>query len=141
MKKIFIGIMAVLVCFTLTACNSNNSSNNEKNENKQEESTSNLSNVQSEIEALGVECEKTETAYEMVGAIDGFKLNSDDYTLEIYKFDTSSDAYKTAEENQELVLDGMDYSFDAKVQNGYAYIIDDNFPQHDEVVKILNNLK
>lgn len=35
----------------------------------------------------------------------------------------------------------MDMSFDAKVQNGYAYIIDNDFPKYEEVVNILNKLK
>ena len=35
----------------------------------------------------------------------------------------------------------MDMSFDAKVQNGYAYIIDDEFPEYEKVVSILNQLK
>ena len=34
----------------------------------------------------------------------------------------------------------MDSSFDATVKNGYAYVIDNEFPKHDEVVNLLEQL-
>ena len=60
--------------------------------------------------------------------------------VEIYKFDKSSDAYKDAEKSQKLTLSGLDSSFDATVKNGYAYVIDNEFPKHDEVVNLLEQL-
>lgn len=144
MKRFVICIMAILTCFILTACDNNaNKENNKdnKNNNKTTEEIINLSNVESKIKSLGIDFKKTEVSYEMVGAKDGFKLVSGDYRIEVYKFNTSSESYKTAESSQKLTIDSMNYSFDAKVQNGYAYIIDDEFPQYSEVIKILNNLK
>lgn len=144
MKKIIICIIAILTCFTLTACDNNaNEDNNKDNtsNNKTTEEIVNLSNIESKIKSLGIDCKKTEVSYDMVGAKDGFKIVSGDYRIEVYKFNTSSESYKTAESSQKLTIDSMDYSFDAKVQNGYAYIIDDEFPQYSEVIKILNNLK
>ena len=76
----------------------------------------------------------------MVGASEGFKLKSGETKVEIYKFDKSSDAYINAEKSQKLTLSGLDSSFDAKVKNGYAYVIDNEFQKHDEVVKLLEQL-
>ena len=141
MKKTFL----VLMCFVLllTGCgkeNTNNTATNKGNGATAKENVD-LTNVQSKIENLGVNVSKEEVFYEMVGASDGMKLLSDEYRIEIYKFDKKSDEYKLAEQNQKLTLDGSEMSFDAVVKNGYAYLIDDEFPEHDAIVNILEQLK
>lgn len=144
MKKGLISIMAIAMVFTLTACGNNNTStttnDNNNNATETKKSSINLDNVKSKIEELGVNVEETEVYYQMVGATNGMKLVSGDYRIEVYKFDKSSDSYKAAEKNQKLSI-SEDYSFDAVVKNGYAYIIDAEFPQHDNVVKLLDQLK
>lgn len=145
MKKfLFVNLAILTLCFFLVGCG-NKSTNESKPSNDNNTPTSKenitLDNIQSKIEALGITCEKTEVYYQMVGATNGFKLNVDDTRVEIYKFNKSSDAYKKAEKEQKLTLNDMDMSFDAKVQNGYAYIIDDEFPEYEKVVSILNQLK
>ena len=122
------------MCLTLTACGSKD------DEKKQTSDAINFSNVQSKIEDLGIKCEKTEVAFDMVGAKDGFKLNYNENHIEIYQFDKNSEVYKEAEKNQKLTISSMNMSFDAKVKNGYAYIIDDNFEKHNDIVKILDKL-
>ena len=134
MKKLFIATLSILMCLTLTACGSKD------DEKKQTSDAFNLSNVQSKIEDLGIKCEKTEVAFDMVGAKDGFKLNYNENHIEIYQFDKNSEVYKEAEKNQKLTISSMNMSFDAKVKNGYAYIIDDNFEKHNDIVKILDEL-
>lgn len=144
MKKfLFVNLAILTLCFFLVGCG--NKSTNEIKPSNENTPTSKenitLDNIQSKIEALGITCEKTEVYYQMVRATNGFKLNVDDTRVEIYKFNKSSDAYKKAEKEQKLTLNDMDMSFDAKVQNGYAYIIDDEFPEYEKVVSILNQLK
>lgn len=145
MRKLSKLILVVTFTLMLAGCGGNKNTVEDKKDNTNsgtvEKETINLENLQSKIEALGISCEKTEVYYQMVGATNGFKLNAEDTRVEIYKFDKSSDAYKKAEKEQKITLDGMDMSFDAKVQNGYAYIIDNEFPKYDEVINILNNLK
>lgn len=145
MKKfLFVNLAILTLCFFLVGCgNKSTNENKPSNDNNTPTSKENitLDNIQSKIEALGITCEKTEVYYQMVGATNGFKLNVDDTRVEIYKFNKSSDAYKKAEKEQKLTLNDMDMSFDAKVQNGYAYIIDDEFPEYEKVVSILNQLK
>ena len=99
----------------------------------------NINNIKSEIEKLGINVEEKDAYYEMVGASDGIKIYSGDYRIEIYKFDKSSDKYIEAEKNQKLKT--AISSFDATVKNGYAYLIDDQFPKHDEVLKLLEQLQ
>lgn len=145
MKKNFLTKVAILtLCFFLVGCGNkttNEDKTNSDNNTPTVKENITLDNVQSKIEALGITCEKTEVYYQMVGATNGFKLNTKDTRVEIYKFDKSSVAYKKAEKEQKITLDGMDMSFDAKVQNGYAYIIDNDFPKYEEVINILNKLK
>lgn len=136
--------LLMLLCFVLllTGCGKDNSAApSQSATSSQSEETVNLTNVQSKIENLGVNITKEEVFYEMVGASDGIKLLSGEYRIEIYKFDKNSDAYKLAEQNQQLSLDGSEMSFDAIVKNGYAYLIDDEFPEHDNIVNILEQLK
>lgn len=144
MKKfLFVNLAILTLCFFLVGCGNKSTNENKTNNDNTPTSKENitLDNIQSKIEALGITCEKTEVYYPMVGATNGFKLNVDDTRIEIYKFNKSSDAYKKAEKEQKLTLNDMDMSFDAKVQNGYAYIIDDEFPEYEKVVSILNQLK
>lgn len=147
MKKILLSIFAILVCFSLTGCanktendKSNNDNSNKTNTNKTEEKVT-LDNLEEKVKSLGIIFEKTETAYAMVGAKAGYKLSTDEGRVEVYQFDKSGDAYKTAEKKQQLVIESMNYTFEAKVQNGYAYIIDKEFPQYDKVVSLLEKLK
>lgn len=144
-KKGLIISLSLLALFGVTGCNnkenSNDNSNNIQENDKQTNDKVTLSNLESKIKDLGITVSKVQTAYDMVGAKDGYKLKSNETTLEIYQFDTSSESYKNAEGNQQITLSEMNMSFDAVVKNGYAYILDDNFPQHDKVVEILDKLQ
>lgn len=98
-----------------------------------------LENIQKHIESLGIKVEVDEPLYKLVGAKAGIKIYSGDSRIEIYKFDRSSNAYKTAEKEQKLSSGGT-LSFDAVVKDGYAYLIDDNFPRYSEVILLLERL-
>lgn len=147
MKKKIIFIMSIFAMFLcLTGCgstttdsNDNSKSNNDNLKIKTAEKI-NIDNIQSKISELGVSTETGEVYYQMVGAEKGIKLYSGDYRVEIYKFNKSSDEYKTAENTQKLSI-SEDYSFDAVVKNGYAYVIDNEFPNYDAVVSLLDKLQ
>lgn len=141
MKKIFICLFSLVLCFSLAGCNMENNKKSEDNININENEKITLNNLEEKIKNLGISLEKVETVYAMVGAKDGYKLQSGDAHIEVYQFDESSEAYKNAQKNQQLLIESMNYSFDAKVQNGYAYIIDQNFPEYDKVILLLENLK
>lgn len=98
-----------------------------------------IDNIQKHIESLGINVEVDEPYYKLVGANAGIKIYSGDSRIEIYRFDKSSDAYKKAEKEQKLSSGGI-ASFDAVVKNGYAYLIDDNFPKRSEIISLLDKL-
>ena len=146
MKKKIISILLLIILFVTVGCdkieNNGYSKSNTIQSNTEKKSVEKITieNIESKIKNLGISVEKSESYYEMVGATAGFKLNSGDTRIEIYKFDKNSDVYKIAERNQSLSIDD-DYSFDAVVKNGYAYVIDEDFPNYSEVVKLLNQLE
>lgn len=63
--------------------------------------------------------EKVTMAAELIGAEQGVKYKLQDENVEIYRFDTSSDAYLEAEKTQSLKMEGFG-AFEATVVNGYA---------------------
>lgn len=76
------------------------------------------------LTAAGVKYEKVTMGAELVGAEQGIKYKIDNGAIEIYRFDTSKEAYKTAEKTQSLKLEGFG-AFQATVKNGAAMIIKD----------------
>lgn len=154
MKKIYTLFIVFVLFICVTGCGTNdqeeNKSNNntiEENETKKDEvktennnEITSIDDFENEVKTLGISYTKVQMAAEYVGAESGIKLKSGDYKLEIYKFDSSSNTYKTAEQNQKLSMEGYG-DFDAIVKNGYAIMIDKDFPQYDKVIEIFNKLK
>ncbi len=146
MKKISVLLVIFVLCFAITGCGQNveNNTNNDNSTNnetvKEEKKLSSIDDFKNEVKKLGIDFEETKMSAEYINAESGLKLTSDGKKLEVYKFDTNSEHYKTAEENQKVTMDGFG-SFDAIVKNGYALMIDDNFPQYDKVIEIFNKLK
>lgn len=119
-----------------TTKQADNQSSNQSNVNSD---MVNIKNIKSQIESMGITLEQGDVYYKMVGAEDGLKLYSGDYRIEIYKFDKTSEKYKKAEAEQKL--SSAITSFSAVIKSGYAYLIDDGFPKHDEVVALLEKLQ
>ena len=144
MKKIFISLFAIIICLSLTTgCNSNNEEiTNEQNNNinETESKLSSIDDFENEIKKLGINYEKIKMDSSYIGAEEGIKLTSNDKTLEIYKYNDKTDSYKTAENTQKITLTGIG-SYDAIVKNGYALLIDNDFPQYDSIIEIFNKLK
>ncbi len=149
MKKVLIFLLIILVLAGGIYIFINNfsenttpaSSNSENNLPSNEKTSYNLDTIIPAIEDLGLTCEKNESLFSLVGATNGFKLKSQEKTLEIYQFDTNSDSYKLAESTQQLTLQSFNSTLPAVVKNGYAYLIDSDFPQYNEVITLLDNLK
>lgn len=140
--------------FTITGCgNSNNENNQTNNQNQPKEQQEqqiqqeqvetdsySLNDFENDVKKLVANIEITQMAAEYVGAESGIKLKSNNSKIEIYKFDKNSSTYQTAEKNQQLTMEGFG-NFDAKVQNGYALIIDENFPNKTDIENLFNKLK
>ncbi len=145
MKKIMTILFAGLICLSLTGCGSENKTtiDNKDNDTNISEDTNSLTSIddfEKEVKNLGITYTKTDMVATYINAESGIKLVNGDYKLEIYKFDSSTDAYKNAEKNQKVTMEGFG-DFDAIVKNGYALMIDDEFPKYDSVIEIFNKLK
>lgn len=87
------------------------------------------------LDDLGVSYEQTAIAYSMVGAIAGEKCKIGEGAIEMYYFDVNSDAYKTAENIQQLTAEDMGMSFPAVVKDGKAFVASDVDAEIVEKVK------
>lgn len=145
MKKRLSILLIIMILFIVTGCSSSNNviktdSNRKEEKTVKKQDKITIDNIESKIRNLGIQIEKTEAYYDMIGAENGFKLNSGDSSIEIYKFDKNSEVYKTALNTQKISM-GEDFSFDAVVKNGYAYTIDESFPDYSEVIMLLEQLE
>lgn len=78
--------------------------------------------------------ETTDMAADMLGAEQGKKYTTDDGSFELYKFDTSSDAYKKAESDGVVTLEGFG-DFNVTVNDGFALVANDNETITEEFAK------
>ena len=76
------------------------------------------------LDKQGISFEKVQMAAEIVGAAEGAKYKIDGGAVELYLFDTESEAYKTAAEKQALTMQGFG-DFPATVEKGMALVVSD----------------
>lgn len=69
--------------------------------------------------------ETTDMAADLLGAKQGKKYKTDGGDFELYKFNTSSDAYKKAESDGVVTLEGFG-DFNVTVKDGFALVANDN---------------
>lgn len=143
MKKIYVFMLIFVLTFTITGCDSKSKENSDANNTPTEEKLNEITSIEDfekEVKKMGISCKKTQMVAEYIGAQSGIKLECNNSALEIYKFSNSSDAYKAAEKEQKISMEGFG-KFDAVVKNGYALMIDVNFPQHDKIIELFDKLK
>ena len=145
MKKVFSLIAIMFVCLLIVGCGDKESNTDDNNSNNKQQNSSsyNLVDFKKDVKKLVPTITEEEVYYQMVGAIDGCKIYDEEggnNRIEVYKFDKSSDEYKQAEKTQKLSLSGT-MEFEALVKNGYALLIDDEFPQKAEIITLFNKLK
>ena len=83
-----------------------------------------LAKFEDELKSRNIAYEKIETAAAMIGAEKGVKFLIGDGRVEVYVFDKSSEAYKTAEKNQKISLAGFG-EFPALITGGVAMMVED----------------
>ena len=133
MKKKVLGLLLILIVpLCLTGCGSED---NKTESNKQDYT---FENLKTDLTALDSNIEINQKSAEMLGAEEGYGYIMSDCTIEVYKFDKSSSAYKTDEKDQKLSMPSLDMSFDATVKNGYAYMITDG--TCDQTIKYVEKL-
>lgn len=89
------------------------------------------------LNSKGIAYEKTEMAAGMIGAESGTKYKIGDGKVELYKFDISTEAYKSAEKTQKIALEGFG-EFKATVKNGYALMLENL--DEKQYIEIFNSL-
>lgn len=126
MKKLNRIIISSLLVFVLAGCGSNESSDKTETPKSEEKTNSNLfAAMESTLKNNGFTITDTiDMAADMVGGESGKKFVTDQGNIEIYKFDTSSDAYKKAKDEGKLTLEGFG-DFSVIVNGEYAMLSDD----------------
>lgn len=140
MKKYMVVLITIVVILSCVSCTSSKPKDDKGTSNVVTDERNNLTVFESFEKVLndkGLTYEKVTMAAEMVGAQQGIKYKMGDSKVEIYRFDTSTNVYKDAEESQSLQLDGIG-SFEAVVKNGYAILSDDQ-EMIDAFLKIVTN--
>lgn len=108
-RKLIVITLAVMMLASLVACGGKKDV---------------LSKFEDELKSRNIAYEKIETAAAMIGAEKGVKFLIGDGRVEVYVFDKSSEAYKTAEKNQKISLAGFG-EFPALITGGVAMMVED----------------
>ncbi len=126
MKKCIIYLMIIFVIsLVLTGCGSNNEELDSDNVNENDNQVSyTFEDLKTDLMALDSSTEVNQKSASLIGAEEGYGYIIGECSIEVYKYDKSSEQYKTAELNQQISMPSFDMTFDATVKNGYAYIQD-----------------
>lgn len=148
MKKVLITIMiATMVglvgCGEKTVGDSNNGKVVEDNGTNKEEAT--LQGFKEFLENKGYSIEENEVLFQLVGAIDGYKLKiSEDIKLEIYDFnmknlnDIAKENIKTIENDGEMVTSFNTIKIDA-YSNKIAMVVHGEGDNKNEAIDLFNS--
>ena len=109
-------------------------------------------NFPDKIAALGIDAEKVWVAADMIGAVDGFKLEAGTSTVsnggstmsspiacEVYRFDPNSEVYQTLETTG--MIEFMGFPIEMETCNGYGLIISDDFPEYEKVIDLFGQIQ
>ncbi|MCI2105436.1 MAG: hypothetical protein LKK00_01765 [Intestinimonas sp.] len=91
------------------------------------------------LDELGITYEKVAVDADMVGAQQGTKYKLSDGNVELYKFDTSTDAYNTASKNKAITLQGFG-DFPAEFNNDMALVFDDEVSSKADIQNLFSTL-
>lgn len=141
MKKGLSLLLAAVLLFGIAGCSSKDDGKKEENTDTptKEETKKELSfdTIKKAYEDNGYTIsEETEMAASMIGAKSGIKYKTDKGSLEFYEFDKTSDAYKKAESEGIITLEGFG-DFEIVVNNGFAIM---KTEYNEEAVNLFQSL-
>lgn len=141
MKKKKLFMIIVLFLSIITACTNDdkNKENVDLDDINQENKINSIEEFENEIKVLKLNYDKVQMVAGFVGAKEGIKLYIGNSKLEIYKFDKQSSDYQKAYNNQKIIVNGKN-EYSAIVKNGYALLIDEDFPEYDKIISIFERL-
>ena len=123
MKKSIISLIMIFAIFLiLTGCGLNSKETNNDTSNENNDKTAyTFEDLKTDLIALDSSTEVNQKSASMIGAEEGYGYTVGDCTVEVYKYNKSSDEYKKAEKDQKISMPSLDMTFKATVKNGYAY--------------------
>lgn len=160
MKKMFVALLTVVVVAAMSGCTNSplasgassiNSQTSESSVISSESSSSaeNSGSVPTEktkferfedgLDQLGLSYKKITMGADLVGAEQGIKYKFDDGSIEMYKFDKNTDAYKKAAKDKSITLEGFG-SFPAEINDDLVLMFDDNIKSKSNIEKLFNSL-
>lgn len=139
-KKISILMVMFVFCFLLTGCGSKTKIKISENNsiNKTVKTNYTFENLKSDLSKLDSSIQVIQKAANYVGAEEGYGYVMSNCSIEVYRFNKSSEEYKKAEAEQKLSMPSVNMSFDATVKNGYGYLITEG--TCDEALKYVDKL-
>ena len=121
-KKAILFVSAIALTLILTGCGSNGGVETVEQSGGNKASYT-FDNLKEDLTALDSNIEINDKSAELVGATEGYGYMMDGCTIEVYKYDKTSDQYKTAEKEQKISMPSFGMSYNATVKNGYAYMV------------------
>lgn len=139
MKKV---IISILLCILLCSCGSENSNINVAEQSEQQTPTkTKFEQFEEGLDALNLEYTTVTMVAELLGATQGIKYKVFDWNIELYRFDTESQAYISAFENKAVHLEGFG-SFPAMFNGEMALLKNDVPPEYkNEIEQLFMSLK
>lgn len=138
MKKLILISLSVLLIFSISACGNNETSNTPTGSQSSNEKTI-FEKFEDGLNELNIEFQKTVTAAEMIGAVQGIRYKLVDGNVELYMFDVDSDSLAKAKENKAVTLEGFG-NVPAEINNNFALIIDE-VEKKDDIISLFKSLK
>lgn len=152
MKKVICLLMVASMCVSMAACGESTSSSSSAAQSSKAIASSSTTSVSSQAEQtkfeefeagldkLNIKYTKINMGAEFVGAEQGIKYKFDDGSIELYKFDKDSDAYKKAVQNKALTVESMG-SFAAEFNDNMALYFDNNVSKKSDIEDLFKSLK
>ena len=108
MKKLFTALLCATMIFGIGGCSSKNDSNPKQKQQEVKKDPMSFEVFEKMITDKGFKItEKVDMAAQLIGGIQGLKYITDNGDFELYKFDTTTEAYKKAKEEGVITLDGF----------------------------------
>lgn len=122
MKKaiVFLGIIALILC--MVSCAKDTDTDQSTASGGSTGTKTVFEQFEAGLQGKDISYEKVAMAADLVGAKEGVKYKIGEGSVELYVFDETSEAYKTANTKQALSMEGFG-EFSAKVANGKALLV------------------
>lgn len=142
MKKILTLALCAIMALAICSCGDTNVSDSKESTSQATQPTTEqktgFEQFSEGLSELGLTCEETIIAAEMVGAKEARRYEDANNRVELYLFE-DGDAFDTVKSDKAINLEGFG-SFPVEIHGNYALLIS-NSSQEDEILSIFNNLK